>query len=78
LVGLRPRSDRVIEVNPLLPESVWEYFCLDNVPYHGHILTIIWDKTGKKYGKGAGLKVFSDGKEIASSKTLSKVTGQLK
>ena len=78
LVGLRPRSDSVIEVNPLLPANTWNYFCLDNVSYHGHVLTIIWDKSGKKYGKGAGLKVFADGKEIASSEELAKVTGQLK
>lgn len=77
LAGLRPRPDNIIEVHPLLPENTWEWFCLDNVLYHGHILTIIWDKTGRRYGKGSGLKVLSDGKEIASSKTLSKVTALL-
>jgi len=77
LVGLRPRPDNIIEVHPLLPENTWELFCLDNVLYHGHILTIIWDKTGRRYGKGSGLKVLSDGKEIAGSKTLSKVTALL-
>ena len=77
LIGLRPRADDVVEVNPLLPEDTWDFFCLDNVFYHGRILTIIWDKTGKKYGKGKGLTVFADGQKIGSSERLSKVTGML-
>jgi hypothetical protein len=77
LAGLRPRADNVIEVNPLVPEGVWDFFCLDNVLYHGHIITIIYDKTGMKYGKGTGLMVFSDGEIIASNKALQVVTGKL-
>ena len=78
LVGLRPRADDLVEVNPLLPDDTWDYFCLDHVLYHGRILTIIWDKTGEKYGKGAGLSVFSNGKKIASSEGLSRISGPLK
>lgn len=77
LIGLRPQPNNAVIVNPLLPEGTWDYFCLDNVLYHGRILAIVWDKTGKKYGRGAGLKVFADGKEIASAPGLSKVTGLL-
>jgi hypothetical protein len=78
LLGLRPRADAVVEVNPLLPENTWDYFCLDNVFYHGRNLTIIWDKTGAQYGRGRGLAVFADGQEIARSPSLSKLTGILK
>lgn len=77
LVGLRPRGDDVVEVNPLVPEGKWDFFCLDDVLYHGRILTIIWDKTGKKYGRGAGLQVLADGKRIAHSPTLGKLMGKL-
>ncbi len=77
LVGLRPSEGNEVVVNPLVPEEKWEYFCLDNVYYHGCILTIVWDKTGKKYGRGKGLRVFADGKEIAMAETLQQVTGQL-
>jgi hypothetical protein len=77
LAGLRPRADAVVEVNPLLPDDTWDYFCLDNVLYHGQILTILWDKTGDQYGKGPGLKVFSNGIKIAESATLSRVTGRM-
>jgi hypothetical protein len=77
LVGLRPRADDVVEVNPLLPDGTWDHFCLDNVSYHGRTLTIVWDKTGAKYGKGKGLRVLADGREIARSDVLGHVTGQL-
>lgn len=78
LVGLRPRADNVVEINPLLPDNTWDYFCLDNVLYHNRILTIIWDLTGEKYGKGKGLTLLADGKKIAGSASLSKITGELK
>ena len=77
LVGLRPRSDNKVVVNPLIPEGVWDYFCLDRVPYHGRMLTILWDKTGKRYNKGQGLRLFADGKEIAQGETLQRVEGEL-
>ena len=77
LVGLRPRADDVVEVNPLVPEGRWDWFCLDKVFYHGRTLTILWDKTGTKYGRGKGLRVFADGREIAQSDALDRVTGSL-
>jgi len=77
LLGLRPRADDVVEVNPLLPPGKWDWFCLDRVPYHGRMLTIAWDRTGNKLGKGNGLRVIADGREIAHSSELTRVTGRL-
>ncbi|MGJ7032248.1 MGH1-like glycoside hydrolase domain-containing protein [Niabella hirudinis] len=77
LAGLRPRADDRIEVNPLLPAGTWDWFALDNVLYHGKIITIIWDRTGKKYRKGKGLSVWADGKLVKRSKRLTKITGLL-
>ncbi|MGC4102895.1 MGH1-like glycoside hydrolase domain-containing protein [Ferruginibacter sp.] len=77
LVGLRPRADDVIEVNPLLPANKWDWFCLDNVLYHGKLITIIWDKNGTKYKKGKGLSVWANGKKVASDAKLKKITGKL-
>ncbi len=77
LVGLRPRSDDTVEVNPLVPPDTWDWFCLDNVLYHGRILSILWDKTGDKYGRGRGLRVFAEGRQIAQSDSLGRVTGTL-
>jgi len=76
LVGLRPRADNIVEVNPLAPLK-WDYFCLDQVRYHGRWLTILWDKTGEHYHKGKGLRVLADGMEIAASDSLARVTGAL-
>ena len=75
LVGLRPRSDDIVEVSPLVPEDTWRWFCLDNVLYHGRIITIVWDKNGTKYGKGAGLRVYANGKQIAHCDRLERVAG---
>ena len=69
LAGLQPRPDDIVEVSPLVPPGTWDWFCLDRVPYHGRSLTIMWDKTGRKFGKGKGLAVFAGGKEIARSST---------
>ncbi len=77
LVGLRPRADDTVEVNPLVPDGTWSYFCLDNVSYHGHRLTIFYDRTGGRYGRGNGLHVLADGKEIASAQKLERVIGRL-
>jgi hypothetical protein len=77
LVGLKPREDNVVEIYPLIPKGKWDWFCLDKVPYHGKMLTILWDKDGSKYGKGRGLKIFADGKQIYSGKKLKHVTAKL-
>lgn len=77
LVGLRPRADDVVEVNPLVPDGTWDYFCLDKVAYHGHSFTTRWDKTGAKYGKGKWLRVFADRREIVNSNGQGRVSGRL-
>ena len=75
LAGLVPRQDDTIEVDPLLPADTWDWFCLDGLLYHGHTLTIVWDRTGEKYRKGKGLSIFCDGRRIAASDELTRLTG---
>ena len=77
VIGLRPRPDNVVEIHPLLPPDTWDWFCLDGVKYHGHMLTVIWDKDGSRYGRGAGLRVLANGKQIANSDKLTRITGKL-
>ena len=43
----------------------------------GALITVLWDKSGIRYGKGAGLRVFADGQLIASGAALTRVTGKL-
>ena len=77
VIGLRPGADDVVEVHPLLPSGRWDWFCLDGVKYHGRTLTIVWDKDGSRYRRGAGLIVFADGNQIAKADKLERVTGRL-
>ena len=73
LCGLRPRADNTIEVNPLLPKDKWDYFCLDNVLYHGQNLTIVWDKDGSRYHAGKGLRIYINGKLVGQRNDLGKL-----
>jgi hypothetical protein len=76
LIGLKPRADDTIEINPLAPDT-WDYFALDNLLYHGHRLSILWDRTGDRYHQGAGLHMLADGASLASSPNLEKLTARL-
>ena len=76
VVGLRPQAGNRVEVNPLVPEGSWDWFALDRVPYHGHLLSIAWDRDGRHFGRGKGLRLYVNGKEVAQSATLGKIEGQ--
>jgi hypothetical protein len=68
IMGLRPRADDVVLVNPLAPLDDWAYSCLDRIPYHGSELAIAYDRTGDRYGLGPGLHVLQDGRLLASAR----------
>lgn len=70
LAGLRPQTDPTVRINPVIPENGMDWFCLENVPYHGRLLTILYDADGSRYGQGKGLILFVDGKEAASRSEL--------
>jgi hypothetical protein len=77
LIGLRPRADGLIELRPLVPKKQWSYFAMDALPYHGHLLTILWDADGKRYRKGKGFMLLVDGKLVAKRKDLGGLTWRL-
>ena len=77
LIGLKPRSDNTLDIYPLIPQDQWNWFCLDKVSYHGHMLTILWDKNGSKYHKGAGFFIYADGKTIYHGNQLKHITASL-
>ena len=66
ICGFRPQADGSIRVNPLIPEGTWDYWCLDGINYHGHTITIVYDKTGNHYNLGKGLIVLKDGVKMKS------------
>ena len=69
LAGLIPSDDNVVRVDPLFP-ATWDYFALDDVPYRGHRLGILWDKTGAHFQRGAGLQLLIDGQVAVSAKSV--------
>jgi mannosylglycerate hydrolase MGH1-like protein/glycosyl hydrolase family 65 len=77
LMGLRPQADGAVVVNPLVPEGTWDYFCLDNVLYRGRTLTILYDRYGRRYGRGTGLQVLVDGVPVALSQSLGPLRASL-
>jgi len=76
LVGLRPRADDTLRVDPLVPEE-WDYFVLEGVDYHGHRLTLLWDRDGSRYGGKAGFGVHLDGRQVAWRADVGEVRVQI-
>jgi hypothetical protein len=75
LVGLRPRADSILEVNPLIPidpkaASSIAYFCLENVLYHGQLVTILYDREGNHYHRGKGLSIYVNGRQVLKPSPL--------
>ena len=60
-------------VSPVLPEGKWRWFCLDNVRYHGHDITVVWDEDGSRYHAGRGLMLFVDGEMKARRSDLGRL-----
>jgi hypothetical protein len=60
-------------VNPLVP-AAWDYFALENVPYRGRNVTVLWDRDGSRYGQGAGLRVYVDGRLAATRPDLGRLS----
>jgi len=73
LLGLKPQADDTVQLKPLVPDD-WSYFAVQDVPYHGHLLTIIWDQTGTHYNAGSGLQVCQDGISVYQSAALGNAT----
>ncbi len=79
LAGLRPRADNILEINPLIPidassTNSIDYFCLENVPYHGQSVTIVYDRDGRHYSKGAGVSIYVNGRQVLKPSALGKKT----
>jgi hypothetical protein len=77
LIGLRPQSGKRIVVHPLLPEKEWSYFAIDDLPYHDHQLTIVWDSTGNRYHRGQGMWIAVDGHVVAKRTRLGALEANL-
>jgi len=79
LIGIRPRADDVLEIDPLVPvvaspgTKAIRYFALEGLKYHGHDVGVIYDVNGSRYAIGRGLSVFVDGRRAVGPSALGRV-----
>ena len=72
LLGIKPQLNKTIEINPLIPDN-WDWFAVDNISYQGEKLSLVWDRTGKKYNRGKGLMLFKENVLVAKSSKIEKL-----
>ena len=77
LIGIKPKLNNTIEIKPLVPDD-WEWFAVDNIYYQDKKFSLIWDESGKKYGRGKGLTLFRDNILVANSSKIEKLTYSMK
>ncbi|KAK5123300.1 hypothetical protein LTR85_002730 [Meristemomyces frigidus] len=76
LFGIVPTFGDTLVLQPLVPTN-WTYFAIENLPYHGSLLTFVWDQDGTHYSSGsysnssAGLSIYSNGTLFHNQNTLS-------
>ncbi len=70
LIGIRPRADNVLEVDPLIPtrssaDQRIHYFALQDLAYHHHNVSLFYDDDGSRYHIGSGLSIFIDHRRVS-------------
>lgn len=61
LFGIVPTLGDILVLQPLVPAN-WSYFAIENLPYHGTLLSFIWDQDGTHYANSsAGFSIYSNG-----------------
>ena len=78
LAGIRVNDGDVVEIHPLFEAHQLDYFCADGILYHGHAITVLWDRNGDRYQRGRGMHVLLDGKPVVSQKDLKKIEIDIK
>ena len=73
-VGLTPRSDQRIEIDPLARD--WDFFLLDRLRHRGRDLTILWDRPDgnlRYEGEAEGFSLYVDGERVLHQEELQHV-----
>jgi hypothetical protein len=84
LLGVRPRSDNILEISPLLPDKAADgartihFFAVQHIAYHGHDVTVVYDDKGSRYRLGKGLSVFVDGQRASGPGPLKRTLIELR
>ncbi|KAK5111096.1 hypothetical protein LTR62_005295 [Meristemomyces frigidus] len=75
LFGIVPTFGDTLVLQPLVPSN-WSHFAIENLPYHGSLLSFVWDQDGSHYKTGlygntsAGLSIYSNGTLFHNQPTL--------
>lgn len=73
LFGIVPEFGDTLVLQPLVPSN-WSYFTIENLPYHGTLLSLVWDQDGTHYSNStAGLSIYSNGTLFHQQSSLSAV-----
>ncbi|CAL8125673.1 unnamed protein product [Orchesella dallaii] len=73
LLGIEPQSENSFVISPLIPSS-WSFFIVENLLYHSHNITVLYDSDGSKYNLGAGMKIFLNGELAASQPQVGRMS----
>jgi hypothetical protein len=78
ILGILPRDDDLLVIDPLVPETALGFFILDGLRYHGRDVSIVWDEpragSPDRYADGKkGLDLYVGGKLVASSPRLARL-----
>jgi hypothetical protein len=70
LIGIRPRADNVLELDPLVPVHAGtnqpiRHFALQHLAYHHHDISVFYDEDGSRYHIGSGLSIFVDDQRVS-------------
>ncbi|CAL8144772.1 unnamed protein product [Orchesella dallaii] len=72
LLGIVPQPDNFFVIIPLIP-STWSYFIVEDLLYHGHNITVLYDADGSRYNTTPGIKVFLNGELVGAKPTLDRM-----
>ena len=70
MASVHPKVIRWRSIRSLMIQSIISAWMI--CYYHGHRLSVVYDKDGKKYGLGKGVIVFVDGKKVKPSEAKGK------
>ena len=48
-----------LAADPIIPEG-WDFMRLSRLPFRGRLYTIVYDRTGEKFGMGSGVRIFEE------------------
>jgi PKD repeat protein len=75
IVGMQPRLDDQLELWPI--DVGWDHFAVDNLSYHGHDVTVVWDRPrdGERHYPAApeGFSAYVDGARVFTVDRLARV-----